>query len=314
MILNYFNSYFEILAGLNLGYAAFNYFRTELATKVFKINSSSEMLAGLKRRLTLLVSEDDGSGSYETYLKVNEKAKIAETKLDATEDLHRYFFEVLKPISFMLALLCLTYLIIAGFQDGVLTGEQHLYTDYIFTLTCFISVFIFTIFFSTFSLRVLKYQIRVNMQQIVLSFLILAAVSCTSINDFFALGNIGKTFMLAGIPILLYWLFIFFNVKRIENYKDRKGSQLCVCFFNLCLENFWPVLLYLVVLLSAVAFVIHYFWFSYYGFVKYLIILSTPVSLFTFIAIRVFIHTRKFGKKYKKLAEEQILILDTVLN
>ena len=314
MGLSYFNSYFEILAGLNLGYAAFNYFRTELATKVFKINRNSEKLDNLKSRLDAQLSEEQDTALFEKLFKIKQKVEVKEKTLDIKEKKKRYFFEVLKPISFLLSLLCITYLIIAGFQDGAEIINKQLYSNYIFYLTCFTAVFSFTLFYCTFSNRVVEHQLKITLPQIILSFFVFSTLSCTTIYGLFFESIISGLIIIFISPILLYLILIIFNLFKVEKYKKRNFWVSCSCFFRMCIDNFKPTLVYLVILTLGFSPVIYFYYNTEMEFIQYFIVLMTPLFLFAFIGVRVYIHTLEFSKEYKKLSNEQTIILDAILD
>jgi hypothetical protein len=314
MGLSFFNSYFEILAGLNLGYAAFNYFRTELATKVFKINRTSEEFDNLKSRLDIQLSEEQDTPYFIKLFKINQKVEVKRKTLDLKEVKKRYFFEVLKPISFMLSLLCITYLIIAGFQDGADVLNKQLYSNYFFYLTCFTAVFSFTLFYCTFSDRVVDFELKITLSQIIFSFFLFCTLSCTTIYGYFFETIISRLIVLLVFPILLYIVLTMFNLFNVEKYKKRKFWNNCSCFFSLCIDNFKPVILFLLILILGFSPVIYFYYNTEIIFIQYFIVLMTPLFLFAFIGVRVYIHTREFSKEYQKLSDEQTIILNAILD
>jgi hypothetical protein len=315
MALNYFNSYFEILAGINLGYAVFNYFRSELTKRVFKIKGSSK-LETLKSKFIsqLQKTENDGSELYQMLLRASEKFKIREKDLNLEEEKGKFFLEVLKPISFIIALLCLTYLIISGFQEEAAVEDKLLYSNYYFTLTCFTAVFSFSIFYSSYAERVINNKIRINLNQILVVFFLLASSSCTNINNYFFNDSVLKLLVLIMIPIILFLIILGINTIRCEGYLERKSWDICVDLFNLCLKNWLYFLIYLSIIFAAFLPVILFRLNPKYAFVEYLIILATPLLLFVSLSIRTYFHSRKFLKKYNNLADEETKFLEPIMS
>jgi len=312
MNFSYFTSFFEIFAGLTFGYAAFKYFRTEIANSVFKINSSSKKLEDLKSRVVLQESEPENQK--EALLKVLKKYKIKQIALNQDDLKHQYFYEVLKPISFMLFLLCITYLVVAGFQQEAKEVNKILFNEFYFSLNCFTAAFTFIIFYSTFSNRVLNHKIKIDLTDIFISFFIFSTFSCTFIKKLFIINDIIQLTFFLVLPILVYWLFIYLKVKKIEKYKTRKFAENFTCFTNLCSENFWHIVIFLLIVTLAFTPVVLHFYCKEYVFIEYLIILITPLFLFIFMTIRVIYHYKIFSQKYKKLSDEETVVLDSLLN
>lgn len=315
MGLSYFNLYFEILAGLNLGYATFKYFRTELATKVFKINRASEKLNNLKSRLDAQLSEEQDTSLFKNLSKIKQKVVVKKETLDIKEEKKRDFFEVLKPISFLLSLLCITYLVIAGFQDETEELKKYyLYSDYFFYLTCFTAVFSFTLFYCTFSDRVIDNQLKITLPQIILSFFVLSTLSCKTIYSFLFESIIIELVIMVVFPILLYIFLTIFNLLKVEKYKKRNFWKNCSCFFYLSIQNSKPAILYISILIVGFSPIIYFYYNTEIIFIQYFVILITPLFLFAFIGIRVYFHTLEFSKEYRKLSNEQTIILNAILD
>ncbi len=315
MTLSNFNSYFEILVGLNLGYAVFDYFRKELASRIFRIPRFTERLINLKSRLDTQLTEIEEDSELFTHLnKIKYNVDIKTEILDIAEEKERNFFEVLKPISFLLALLSISYLIIAGFQDEKSLALQPYYSDYFLNLTCYSSIFSFAIFYSTFSDRIVEYKLKLTPLQIILTFVIFSSISCSLINSFISQSLFFKTINFIFIPSILFSIFILFNLSNIEKYKKRKVLETLSCFLKLCYANFKPTIGYLIIILIGLIPIFLYLYYPNLNFINYLITLVTPLLLFVFIAIRVYFHARKFTSMYKKLSVEQTIILDNVLD
>jgi len=312
MTLSYFNSYFEILVGLNLGYAVFGYYRKELSDRIFRINRLSEWLENLKSRLKIHQAELNDNKEFSKALNhISSDVNIQSKKLKIEEERERYFLEILKPISFVLSLLCISFLIIAAFQD---TFCKTFFSEYFFFLSTITAVYTYTIFFCSFSNRIIVNKIKINIPQVILFFFLFVLVSyyCTAKHFFDASINIQLVIIIV-FPILCYLLGIGFRILKVKKYAGKSGLTLFLNFTKFIGENFKPIFIFVSTIFISYIPVILYLKNPNYLIIKYLIILITPMFLYLFVAIRVFFHRKKFGKKYKQLSTEQALGLDLIL-
>ena len=169
MDLSNFSSYIAIFVGLNLGYASLDYFREQLKSNIFKSNNSA-VLNKLKSRLKIQISEKRDSELTDALCKIKETLKIQAKALKSIEKGDRAFFEILRPISLLLSLLCITFLFVAGFQSQ--NNNSLEYSKYIFNLTSFVGIFIYTVFCSSFLDKVLQNKLKLTFFQIFIVFII----------------------------------------------------------------------------------------------------------------------------------------------
>ncbi len=316
MNLSYFTSYFEILVGLNLGYAAFDYFRKELANRIFKSHKVSDVLLSLYSRLESQISEaKENQELYNQLIHIKETVDIQADILDNREEKGRSFFEILKPISLVLALFSISFLVLAGFQDQVIPLEKKtFFSDYIFRLSCFIAIFCFSIFYRSFSRRALEYIVKTTPVEIIIVFIIFSTISCDFIFNFIFPSIIWQAIGLLLFPIFVSAIISIFDVIRVKKYAERNWTLLAKNSLAFIWKNRLTVLLYLGLIMVAYLPVVIWFIEPTNNFIQYLIILTTPLLLFAFLSIRVWVHKRKFSKKYGSLSRDHVSALNILLS
>lgn len=312
MILSYFNSYIEIFVALNLGYAAFDYFRSTLKNKIFKIETLSNRLNEVKGRLNVQIEGFDDTSDLKGHLiNIREEVLIEEKQLLNDEDREQWFFEILKPLSFLFFLFCITYLIVAGFQEND-QDLKFLYSDYIFRLSCFSSILGIIIYYSSFSSRVIKYKIKISIVQIIIAFFFFSTISCSWFYELVMDTFYYQIILLLLIPLILIIFFFYFNLNQVNKYNQINFRSLIKNFFFLILKNKLRVLKFLLLIINiAVGLIFSYLYFKLI--VTFSFILVTPFLLFLLLTIRVFKHRNKYTKKYKKLASEQTEFMEKIL-
>ena len=254
MVINDFSSYFEILAGINLGYTAFDYFRNQLNTKVFKVDKDlSKNFTSLQDRLLAQVSEDRSDIDTKTLKKLNKRVNTKYFKIDTEEKKERSFFEVLEPIAFLLALFCLSILLIGGCQQSHVESKL-VFTEFTLVLSFLIFTFSLTIFIGSFSERVLLNSMKVSLSQIVIVFVFFILLSSLHI---FNESNL-KEYLIFS-PIIIYLLIITYEVFKCEKYVERAKGENLKMLLTLCKKNLIPIVIYLFSIT-----LIHYFFISYY--------------------------------------------------
>ncbi len=281
MILSYFNSYFEVLVGLNLGYAAFDYFRRELTERIFKTDRLSDKLNNLQSRLKTHVSEErDNKALSSTLENINKKVEIEAKALKNQEESERCFLEILKPISFMLSLLCISFLVIAAFQDSSINKE--FYDNYFFRLSCLVAVFTFTIFYCSFSDRIIKDKIKIRPIHILIIFSVFVTVSCDSLYGIIFVNLYWELASLIWFPISIYLFLLIIKVLKIKKYTDKGVKLFFTDLFELTRLNFFSIIVYLLILFVCFIPVIVYYNLKIAS-IKYIVVLLTPLFLYLFI-------------------------------
>tara|TARA_R110002050_G_scaffold4573_5_gene22186 strand:- start:955 stop:1944 length:990 start_codon:yes stop_codon:yes gene_type:complete len=315
MQLNYFNSYFEILVGLNLGFAAFDYFRNRLQSSAFKKTQHTVKLDNLLSRLKVQMKElDEQDNLYCTLSKMQEEIQLSNTSLNKQEKADRCFFDLLRPISFILSLLCITFLILAGFQE--LSNNIFFYNDYFFRLSCLVASFAFTSLFFSLSERILNFKIEANLFEVFLVFIFFVLLSCNNVFlTLFSSISI-QIIALALIPILIHVAIVGKRILRLNKYSmknnDNNIKDLLKRFIKLCKYNLFPGFVYFGVFLIALI-PVYLFYLLKNEFIYYIIILTTPVLLYVFLFFRVWYHKIVHGKEFAKEHLKYSSNLDYVL-
>lgn len=323
MLLSNFSSYFELLAGINLGYAIFDYFRDQLSSGIFSIDKdASSKLDNLKSRLQIQISERSNNPEFSKLLKkINEKVAVSGEILEEKEKNERVFIEALKPISYLSAFFCLYTLLIAGFTwnnesnlNNFFVNERLLYTIYYFGI--FNAIFSFSIFAGTFSSRILEYKQVVSLPQTILS-IVIFLISSYLIVVFFqdGKGYYLKVLLLFFLPILLYALFSFLNIIRVDSYCKKNMSTNLLNSIKLCMSNFKYSLIFLLILVVffvPVCLNLAHQATCNYSF--YLVVLTVPVLLYFFMPLRVYFHKKRFRKEYLELSQRQSEKLEDIIS
>ena len=320
MDLNHFSTYFQFFAGINLGYAVFDYFREQLSLGIFNISKNiSKELDFLKNRLEIQISEKNDDDDLSKLLKnVREEVNISSETLETVEEKERNFIEILEPISYISAFFCIITLVISGFigdyADNTVVCENLFYVVFIFGVFC--SIFSFLIFSGTFSDRTISNKLVISMTQIVISLLLFITFSYVII---FHLRNTIDTnyllFLIVILPIIVYSFLSFINILKTEKYFEKKWTDIIVRFFKFCFSNSLYFLLFLIVLFlffTPIALQIISKEKCHYS--LYLVILTVPIFLYIFMPMRVFIHKINFKSKYSKLCKTQTIQLDFILS
>lgn len=313
MDINNFSSFFEFLGGLNIGYVAINYFKKDFSEKVFKPSKRIyEKLRLQIDRIDAQLSEElSHSEKDRAFLeKLKEEANVFNKELDETELNHRFFLELFEPIFLLIGVYCLFTLLIGGFQNENLeilgaNNSKQTYVVFIFLLGVFCSVFSFSIFFGSFSKRILLNKVKLSLFQIAITFSFFVAISFIVA---FYMGNYinsSKFFaVLLILPGIIYAALSYWNIMEVEKYNEKKIMQILDGIATIVRENIWYTLLYLVLL---VIFIVPVFLYCFdsksHIYPMYLVILTVPISLFILIAIRVYIHRYNFQKEYDNKAE-----------
>ncbi|WP_406683335.1 hypothetical protein N1F78_11640 [Seonamhaeicola sp. MEBiC1930] len=311
MQLSDFNSYFEILVGINLGFAAVKYFRRIIRVSLFKKNHSTNKLDDLLHRLRVQLTESEDNPEFHKQLtRMQKKVQVATDTLDEKENNYQCFFELLRPISFMLSLLCVAYLLLAGFQ--ISSDKPDLYCSFFFRLSCLVASYSFIIFYCTLSDRILINKLDVKLFEILIVFSVFSILSCDSVFLYLFANDILKIIGIALTPALLYVLIIAYRVLKLAKYRSKTFRDLLKDFWSLTKQNFLAGLIYVGVLLISIIPVIVYQLYNYIS-IYYLIVLTTPLLLYAFMFMRVWYHKHSFGKKYLLLSIEYSNNLDFAL-
>ncbi len=323
MEINNFSSFFEFLGGLNIGYVAINYFKKDFSEKVFKPSKR------IFEKLRFQIDRIDAQLSEVHSLSEKDKASLENLRqsadvftkdLDETELNHRFFLELFEPIFLLIGIYCLFTLLVGGFQNESLEilGANNLektYAVFIFLLGVFCAVFSFSIFFGSFSKRILLNKVKLSLFQIVIAFLVFTAISF--IIAFYmgdCINNNKFLIALLLLPGVIYAILSYWNIREVERYNEKKTMQILDGIITLCKVNFWYTILYLTLLLIFIMPVFLYCFDSKaHIYPMYLVILTVPFLLFILIAIRVYIHRYKFQQEYDNKAEILASSLDLIL-
>lgn len=312
MEINSFSSFFEFLGGLNIGYVAINYFKKDFSDKVIKVNKKiAEKLDFQISRIDAQLSEDSNLSEKDKSLLIRLKQRANVYKdLDKTELKHRFFIELFEPAFLLIGFYCLLTLLIGGFQSENLEiikvrNLDNSFVIFTFLLGVFCAVFSFSVFFGSFSKRILTNKVKLSLLQTVMVFAFFVSISF--VVSFFLPNFISsKLFLLTIIvlPSVLYALLTYCIIREIEKYNKRKVVEIFEGVFNLCKENFKHVFLYLILLIVFIIPVFLYCLDSVnHIYPLYLVILTIPFMLYILIAIRVYLHRDKFQKAYNIKAQ-----------
>lgn len=315
-----FSPYFELLTGINLGYAIFDYFRNQLSKGVFNIDKSISLkLDYLQNRLKIQISEKSNNPEFSKLLQnINEEVKVSSESLEQLELNERTFIEILKPISYISAFFCLVVLLISGFIGNEPSNSvlklNLLYVVYIFGVLS--AIFSFAIFSGTFSTRILTNKQVLPLQQIILSLILFLFLSYLVVFSFKEGERYDWEILLIYLfPFILYSLFSLVNILKVEGYCVRKRKDNFLNSFKLCKSNFLYSVGFLCVL--SVFFTpvgMHLKDKETCKYSLYLVTLTVPILLYLFMPIRVFIHKTNFKNKYLKLCKKQTAELDYVIS
>lgn len=322
MSLNNFSSYFELLAGINLGYAVFEYFRNQLKTGIFNIDQKiSKELVFLKDRLKVQISEKSNNAAFSKMLQeVEEEITVTLEILESKEQEEQIFIGILEPVSYISAFFCITIMIVSGFITTY-EGKEHIdtiqnlsYCVYIFGVQC--AIFSFAIFSGTFSERVLYKKQILSIGQVIFSLILFILfayffvfyISCS-------LDYKWNVCLVLILPTLVYMILSYVNIRKNDNYAQKNFKRIVIDSLNLCKENFmYGGLFILVLIVFFVPVGLHMKNSQSCGYSFYLVVLTVPMLLYFFMPIRVFWHKYKFRKKYSKLCIQQTQNLDFVLS
>lgn len=324
MEINNFSSFFEFLGGLNLGFVAINFFKKDFSEKVFKPNKRVSLNLNYQiDRIDAQLSEDSGltEEKRENFLQLKTKADVQSRQLKISEESYRYFLEVFEPVSFLMGLFCLMALLMGGFQnDGVaLSGANNSKSSYeifLFLLGSFCTVFTYSVFFGSFSKRILVNKVKLPLIQIIIVFAVFSTISF--ILSFFYRCMISKFYfifiILPLVPGLLYAILSLISILNVDRYSKKKPLQLVEGIFGIVKENWKQTLYYLIILyLFLVPIYLYCCSNNEHVYPLYLVILTVPILLFVFISIRVLIHRSHFQKKSDYQAEIIANSLDMLL-
>ena len=315
MVLSHFNSYFEILVGLNLGYATFKYFRDSLNNKFIYSKYWTLRLLKLQSRLEVYIVSEGSDSEKIIYQDINGLLDLEKEALESREERMRNFFEILKPISFILSLLCLSFLILSGFQGAL--EDEGFFNRYFVLLSLLVSIFCFIMFYFSFSTRVIENEIRIKWTEMIVVFFLLVVISyLLSANHLFIVPKKYCLLTIASAPTIFYLLFTIRTFLKCKQYEKRKSLDIIKSFFKYLKSNFVNVIPLIILYIASVV-CLSFFYkdsFSLFGvFAEYIIVLITPLLLYLFIAIRVLLHNIYYSKKFQDLAKRHEIALDVYL-
>lgn len=313
MEINNFSSFFEFLGGLNIGYVAINYFKKDFSNNLIKVNKK------IAEKLDFQISRIDAQLSEASNLSEKDKTSLDRLKqrasvykdLDKTELNQRFFIEIFEPIFLLIGFYCLFTLLIGGFQSEQLeiikvNNLNNSFVIFTFFLGVFCAVFSFSVFFGSFSKRILSNKIKLSLFQTVMVFAFFLSISFGI--SFFLTSYISSELFFLGITLLpgiLYSILTYYIIREVDKYNKRNMIEIFESVFNLFKENLKYILFYFFLL---IVFIIPVFLYclnsSRHVYPIYLIILTIPFMLYVLIAIRVYFHRKKFQKAYNVRAEK----------
>src|SRR5690606_16328581 len=132
--------------------------------------------------------------------------------------------------------------------------------DYIFNLTSYIAVFTFTLFFCSFSDRILNNNVRINLLEIIIVFIIFSTISCSTIFNYIFSTSIYKLVSFIIIPIFIYILLTVKKILSISEYSGRDKFLLAKNSINLCWKNRIPTFYFLIILIFALLPIMIYYY------------------------------------------------------
>lgn len=290
MIINNFSSYFEILTGVNLGFAAFNYFKEDL--NIFLHNFILHNKKYIELSSTIYALTAEGANGNEKLVIYCEKIENTKETLIEEAKSEQRFVNHLEPLSLLLGLYCIFLLVIGGFQQEGLLIESEV-NDIIITFSTIIAIFSYLVFCGSFIIRFIINDIKISFGGVVFCFIFILFFSI--IISLLSIVAIFKLILLIGTPILLYTSFIAYLLftrklsnKVNEKYKsDIYGENELK---KLKLQNnilfSFSSFITLVILISPVALCFICTKSNFNNLVIHFITLTLPMLLFVFFFIR----------------------------
>jgi hypothetical protein len=213
MVINNFSSYFEILTGANLGFAAFNYFKEDLKLYLHNFILHNRKYIALSSTIYALTAEGtDENTVLHIYGKKIENTR--ETLIDEVKAEQR-FVSHLEPLSLLLGLYCIFLLVIGGFQQEQLLTESDT-NNIIVMLSTLIVVFSYLVFCGSFITRLVINNIKISFIGIIFSFIILV---CSSLIIFYNVSSVNVILiLLIIIPVILYTSFISYLLLTCNSF------------------------------------------------------------------------------------------------
>ncbi len=322
MNLSEFSSYFELLAGINFGYAIFDFFRKNLSSGVFNINKgTSNDLDFLKDRLKIQISEkkENNPDFSKALYKIHEGVKVSSESLEHTEAKERFFIEILKPVSYLSGFFCLVILLFSGFienTDDILVKEILLFVICIYGT--FSMIFSFITFYGTFSNRILKNKQVFSVYQVTLLVFLFLTFSFFHVSYLIKSVSYGwQIIFVLFFPLILFLGLSEFMISKVTRYseKDKRVTIEDILKTPLHIAKFSFIILTisLILIVYTEAVDLNLIKSDFYKYYMYFTILIVPVQLFVFMPIRIFIHKRKYRRKYRNLYKGETKKLNDIL-
>lgn len=346
MLINGFNSYFELFATINLGYGSIAYIKNQIIQNIYGLRGGtkySEFLL-IRSRINEL-SEKYERSEDERLKQISENIKALDAEIKGVERIiklkekgERKFVNTLEPISIITAFFCIALIIIGGIQEMLIKTNNEsillVIDEMLMLLSCIVGVLCYTIFCGSFSTHIVVNNIKFSKPITLLFFLIFLLVSC-----YFCFNPVEKIYIAREltsvllIPIIFYITYTYLTIKnsdssegfsiKFSNIFDGKYSPLFLVIFIVALIILLiPILSYFSLMpliftvkckLLLLQFNTNLKLLNIKQIILHAIIFTIPINLYIFITIRSIFHNIKFRKKYDRIRKDYQSELNGIL-